>query len=81
MIDYIVNTHPERKSKFPQLSTRQVIQQLNDAIFRRRNNVIENQHKLSKEDLKKSIGNPLHVNPDFYGNRTPIGEPELKGKF
>lgn len=74
-----MNTHPERKTKFAQLTTRQVIQLLNEAIFRRRNNLIQNQHKLSKEDLKKSIGNPLHVNPDFYGNRTPLGEPEMRG--
>lgn len=79
LIDFIVNTHPERKTKFGQLTTRQVIQQLNDAIFRRRNNVIANQHKLSKEDLKKSIGNAYHVNPDLYGNRTPLAEPELRG--
>ena len=79
LIDFMVNTHPERKTRFGQLSVRDVIKNLNEAIFRRRNNVIQNQQKLSKEDLKKSIGNQLHINPDFYGNRTPIAEPEMRG--
>lgn len=61
------------------MTLREVVQTLNDAIFRRRNNLIAHQDKLSKKDLKKSIGNPLHINPDFYGNRSPIAQPELKG--
>ena len=79
LIDFVVNTHPERHTRFAKLTTREVVKQLNEAIFRRRNNLIENQHKLTKDDLKKSIGNPLHINPDFYGNRSPLAEPELKG--
>ncbi|XP_031633849.1 FGGY carbohydrate kinase domain-containing protein [Contarinia nasturtii] len=71
LLDYIVKSHPSYKDAMENAGTLHVFEYLNQQLVR----MAEAQKLSSVHYLTKDF----HVWPDFHGNRSPLGDPTIKG--